>query len=193
MATEKTSRNKHSPTSTENCKSLLVLTTDLNSTYRKINMRMTKCISGGKKKTEERNPDLGAETTGTLQLHRLAISCSTPIDREGKKFDFPASLWKSLLLDAWSRDILSSAKSLVNKHNTENNNYYREQMKSTVSNNRTSLTGNRSIGSLIKPSKPICRKLDFRPANRSRTTHTQRIGQCLTSQTGWILLVELSC
>ena len=96
-------------TSTENCKSLLVLTMDLNSTYKKeikkIHFR----------ESRRKNAHLHAESKCTLEQHRLPISCSTPIDTEGRKFNFPASLWVSLPLgDAWFGDIPSSAKSLVN-------------------------------------------------------------------------------
>lgn len=47
----------------------------------------------------------------TLVSHLRAISCSTPIDKgEGSRFNFPASLWHSLLLDTWFLDTPTSAR-----------------------------------------------------------------------------------
>ena len=43
------------------------------------------------KKNRQKDYQLGAKAMHTLELHRLPISCSTWIDREGKKFTFPAS------------------------------------------------------------------------------------------------------
>lgn len=42
-------------------------------------------------KIDKRNVPLGAETMHTLEQHRLPISCSTPIDRDGTEFNFLAS------------------------------------------------------------------------------------------------------
>ena len=83
-------RNMVLLTSTENCKSLLVLTTDLKSTCTVGQNVMNSTRRGGWRGKASR---VKSKHICTLVSHLRAISCSTPIDKgEGSRFNFPASL-----------------------------------------------------------------------------------------------------
>lgn len=60
-------------TSTENCKSLLALRTGLNST----------CTTTYSKEKKKKPQGTKTQAISTFELHLRAISCSTPIEKEG--------------------------------------------------------------------------------------------------------------